>query len=69
MTALHAYFHQRNQQAFQRLLDPSRGSGGGPSTSGGGKSWSRPSPLTAVDKVARASLGPDESARVSFEEG
>ncbi|KAH9935996.1 uncharacterized protein BXZ73DRAFT_89477 [Epithele typhae] len=51
MTALHAYFHQRNQQAFQRLLDPARNgsqaSGGGPSTSGG-KSWSRPSPLSAA---------------------
>ncbi|RDX54165.1 hypothetical protein OH76DRAFT_1398482 [Lentinus brumalis] len=56
MTALHAYFHQRNQQAFQRLLDPTRShSGGGPSTSGG-KSWSRPSPLSsagAVDVNAR----------------
>ena len=62
MTALHAYFHQRNQQAFQRLLDPARGhtgAGGGPSTSGG-KSWSRPSPLSAmptVDVNARDYLG------------
>ncbi|RPD64492.1 hypothetical protein L226DRAFT_506238 [Lentinus tigrinus ALCF2SS1-7] len=51
MTALHAYFHQRNQQAFQRLLDPARShSGGGPSTSGG-KSWSRPSPLSSAPSV------------------
>ncbi|KAI0714213.1 hypothetical protein C8T65DRAFT_573631 [Cerioporus squamosus] len=50
MTALHAYFHQRNQQAFQRLLDPTRNSGGGPSTSGG-KSWSRPSPLSSASSV------------------
>ncbi|KAH9849864.1 hypothetical protein C2E23DRAFT_341162 [Lenzites betulinus] len=59
MTALHAHFHQRNQQAFQRLLDPGRSQHSGPSTSGG-KSWSRPSPLSAspsVDVNARDSLG------------
>ncbi|KAI0358283.1 hypothetical protein OH77DRAFT_1421600 [Trametes cingulata] len=59
MTALHAYFHQRNQQAFQRLLDPGRSQHSGPSTSGG-KSWSRPSPLSAapsVDVNARDYLG------------
>lgn len=63
MTALHAYFHQRNQQAFQRLLDPARSqhshSGGGISTSGG-KSWSRPSPLSSAsscDVNARDHLG------------
>ena len=61
MTALHVYFHQRNQQAFQRLLDPARSqhSGGGPSTSGG-KSWSRPSPLSSapsIDVNARDYLG------------
>ncbi|CDO69783.1 hypothetical protein BN946_scf184766.g28 [Trametes cinnabarina] len=59
MTALHAYFHQRNQQAFQRLLDPGRSQHSGLSTSGG-KSWSRPSPLSAapsVDVNARDHLG------------
>ncbi|KAI0761814.1 hypothetical protein BD413DRAFT_495525 [Trametes elegans] len=59
MTALHAYFHQRNQQAFQRLLDPGRSQHSGPSTSGG-KSWSRPSPLSSapsVDVNARDYLG------------
>ncbi|KAI8985605.1 hypothetical protein BD414DRAFT_59865 [Trametes punicea] len=59
MTALHAYFHQRDQQAFQRLLDPGRSQQSGPSTSGG-KSWSRPSPLSAapsVDVNARDFLG------------
>nr|VWO99799.1 FAD-dependent monooxygenase DEP2 (EC (Depudecin biosynthesis cluster protein 2) [Ganoderma boninense] len=53
MTALHAYFTLRNQQAFQRLLDPSRGQhrdSGGLSTSGG-KSWSRPSPLSSAQSV------------------
>lgn len=50
MTALHAYFHQRNQQAFQRLLDPARTHSGGPSTSGG-KSWSRTSPLSSSPSV------------------
>ncbi|PIL24898.1 hypothetical protein GSI_12785 [Ganoderma sinense ZZ0214-1] len=62
MTALHAYFNLRNQQAFQRLLDPSRSQhrdSGGLSTSGG-KSWSRPSPLssaTSVDVNARDQFG------------
>ncbi|OJT15368.1 BTB/POZ domain-containing protein 1 [Trametes pubescens] len=59
MTALHAHFHQRNQQAFQRLLDSGRSPHSGPSTSGG-KSWSRPSPLSAassVDVNARDHLG------------
>ncbi|KAI0831944.1 hypothetical protein BC628DRAFT_1350666 [Trametes gibbosa] len=59
MTALHAHFHQRNQQAFQRLLDPGRSQHSGPSTSGG-KSWSRPSPLSvssSIDVNARDHLG------------
>ena len=53
MTALHAHFHLRNQQAFQRLLD-----GGGGSrpqapglSSSGGKSWNRPSPLSGNTAV------------------
>jgi hypothetical protein len=69
MSALHAHFALRNQQAFQRTLD---GGGGGartaasaqPSTSGG-KSWTRPAPLSsgaalgsgAVDVNARDWLG------------
>ncbi|EJF64315.1 hypothetical protein DICSQDRAFT_54213 [Dichomitus squalens LYAD-421 SS1] len=61
MTALHAHFHLRNQQAFQRLLDPTRSQRdpGGLSTSGG-KSWSRPSPLSSapyVDVNAKDHLG------------
>lgn len=64
MTALHAHFHLRNQQAFQRLLD---GGGGSRSqapglSSSGGKSWNRPSPLTGnnpspLDVNARDGLG------------
>ncbi|KAL5530926.1 hypothetical protein ACEPAG_3802 [Sanghuangporus baumii] len=51
MTALHVHFALRNQQAFQRLLDASRGgtsqiaSGSTLSTSGG-RSWNKPSPLS-----------------------
>ncbi|KAI0924161.1 hypothetical protein AcW1_006352 [Taiwanofungus camphoratus] len=53
MTLLHAHFHLRNQQAFQRLLDGSSNRGqsssaGGQGLSGsGGKSWNRPSPLSS----------------------
>jgi ankyrin repeat protein len=64
MTALHDHFHNRNQQAFQRLVDASvdRAPGrGGPSTSAGkSKSWTRPSSLTsdAVSDInARDSRG------------
>ncbi|KZT25316.1 hypothetical protein NEOLEDRAFT_1065494 [Neolentinus lepideus HHB14362 ss-1] len=39
MSLLHAYFHLRNQQAFQRLLDGSSGPGQASSPSGG-RSWS-----------------------------
>ena len=65
MTALHAHFHLRNQQAFQRLLDG--GGGSRPQASGlsssGGKSWNRPSPLSGnsaappLDVNARDWLG------------
>lgn len=49
MTLLHAYFHTRNLQGFQRLLDgsgppasvPQAASGGGSSSSYTGKSWTR----------------------------
>ena len=49
MTLLHAYFHTRNLQGFQRLLDGSGASasvpqaafGGGQSSSYTGKSWTR----------------------------
>ncbi|KAG5636401.1 hypothetical protein H0H81_008175 [Sphagnurus paluster] len=49
MTLLHEYLHLRNQQAFQRLLDgiPDRAQHGGALSSSGGKSWTRPSPLTS----------------------
>ncbi|KAG5351469.1 hypothetical protein C0989_006387 [Termitomyces sp. Mn162] len=62
MTLLHDYFHLRNQQAFQRLLDGSadRGHAGGALSSGSGKSWTRPSPLvsnTVCDVNARDWLG------------
>ncbi|KAG6857373.1 hypothetical protein H0H87_004733 [Tephrocybe sp. NHM501043] len=61
MTLLHDYFHLRNQQAFQRLLDGSadRGHSNGLSSSGG-KSWTKPSPLASnavCDVNARDWLG------------
>ncbi|OCB92256.1 hypothetical protein A7U60_g336 [Sanghuangporus baumii] len=51
MTALHVHFALRNQQAFQRLLDASRGGtpqiASGPTLStSGGRSWNKPSPLS-----------------------
>ncbi|KAL5492938.1 hypothetical protein ACEPAI_4386 [Sanghuangporus weigelae] len=51
MTALHAHFALRSQQAFQRLLDVSRGgtsqTASGPRLStSGGRSWNKPSPLS-----------------------
>ncbi|KZV60410.1 hypothetical protein PENSPDRAFT_659569 [Peniophora sp. CONT] len=64
MTALHTYFALRNQQAFQRLLEgssrPTAGQAG--TSSSGGRSWGRPSPLAAaahanVDVNARDALG------------
>lgn len=65
MTALHAYFNLRTQQAFQRLLDaPTRTPSSAPLglSSSGGKSWGRPSPLSsaasaAIDVNARDWLG------------
>ncbi|KAG6862478.1 hypothetical protein C0995_000024 [Termitomyces sp. Mi166 len=62
MTLLHDYFHLRNQQAFQRLLDGSvdRGHSGGALSSSGSKSWTRPSPLASnavYDVNARDWLG------------
>ncbi|KAI0091451.1 hypothetical protein BDY19DRAFT_1030603 [Irpex rosettiformis] len=60
MTALHVYFLQRNQQAFQRLLDsPTRShSGHGVPGTSSGKSWTRSNPITsACDVNARDSLG------------
>ncbi|KZT68694.1 hypothetical protein DAEQUDRAFT_757422 [Daedalea quercina L-15889] len=65
MTALHAHFHLRNQQAFQRLLDGGGGSRSQASglSSSGGKSWNRPSPLSGnaaaapLDVNARDWLG------------
>lgn len=64
MTALHTYFALRNQQAFQRLLEgssrPTAGQAG--TSSSGGRSWGRPSPLAAavhanVDVNARDASG------------
>ncbi|KAF5382168.1 hypothetical protein D9615_004464 [Tricholomella constricta] len=62
MTLLHDHFHLRNQQVFQRLLDGStdRGQSGVAVSSGGGKSWTRPSSLTSgavYDINARDGLG------------
>ncbi|KAF8071818.1 hypothetical protein FPV67DRAFT_1482821 [Lyophyllum atratum] len=62
MNLLHDYFHLRNQQAFQRLLDGSaeRGQSSGALSSSGGRSWTRPSPLTSLavcDVNARDWLG------------
>ncbi|THH07852.1 hypothetical protein EW145_g3098 [Phellinidium pouzarii] len=48
MTALHAYFTLRNQQAFQRLVDASRTANASNApvlSSSGGRSWNRPSSL------------------------
>ncbi len=48
MSLLHVYFNLREQQAFQRLLDSSTSHGSKRrSSSSGGKSWSRPSPLSS----------------------
>ncbi|KAG6812376.1 hypothetical protein H0H92_003189 [Tricholoma furcatifolium] len=49
MTLLHDYFHLRNQQAFQRLLDGNadRGQSNNVLSSSGGKSWTKPSPLAS----------------------
>lgn len=49
MTLLHAQFQLRNQQAFQRLLDPANDKGNNLSTSGG-KSWQKGS-MTAISEV------------------
>lgn len=70
MSALHAHFHLRNQQAFQRLLDASRtqasastnASNSSALSTSGGRSWTRPSPLVnassaTIDVNARDSLG------------
>ncbi|GLB40300.1 putative regulator of chromosome condensation (RCC1) repeat [Lyophyllum shimeji] len=62
MTLLHDYFHLRNQQAFQRLLDGSaeRGPSGGALSTSNGRSWTRPSPLASgavCDVNARDWLG------------
>lgn len=54
MSLLHAYFHLRNQQAFQRVLDGNRGERHGSTATTGavssssGRSWSKPSPLSVV---------------------
>ncbi|EJC99723.1 uncharacterized protein FOMMEDRAFT_170318 [Fomitiporia mediterranea MF3/22] len=54
MTTLHVHFTLRNQQAFQRLLDASRAAASaqtnqGPAlSSSGGRSWNKPSPLSAA---------------------
>jgi hypothetical protein len=54
MTSLHAYFHLRNQQAFQRLLSESADKGKGQSSSSsalsssGGKSWNKPRTLSGA---------------------
>ena len=56
MTILHAYFHLRNQQAFQRLLEQSKnalasaGAGGG-----GGASTSPPQGIYLSSSVGRSS--------------
>lgn len=67
MTQLHAYYHLRNQQAFQRLIDASsdsaRASQGAQISSlssSGGRSWSKPGSLAAAlvcDVNARDWLG------------
>ena len=63
MTSLHTYFALRNQQAFQRLLEgssrPTAGQAG--TSSSGGRSWGRPSPLAAA---AHANI--DVNARDAF---
>ena len=55
MSNLHAYFHLRNQQAFQRLLDASirahPASAAAPLSSSSGRSWNRPSPLSSAAAV------------------
>ncbi|KAF4569403.1 hypothetical protein EYR36_009193 [Pleurotus pulmonarius] len=64
MTQLHVYYHLRNLQAFQRLVDASsdsaKASQGAQISSSGGRSWSKPSPLAAApvcDVNARDWLG------------
>jgi ankyrin repeat protein len=62
MTLFHDYFHLRNKQAFQRLLEAcaDRGQSSSALSSSGGKSWNRPSTLAsalAVDVNARDWLG------------
>lgn len=60
MSLLHVYFVNRKQQAFRRLLDQGSSQGSkGHTSSSGGKSWSRLSPLssTQLDVNARDWLG------------
>ncbi|KAG6821309.1 hypothetical protein H0H93_000170 [Arthromyces matolae] len=62
MTLLHDYFHLRNQQAFQRLLDGNadRSLSAAALSTSGSKSWTRPSPLASnsvCDVNARDWLG------------
>ncbi|KAI6098590.1 hypothetical protein F5141DRAFT_1146574 [Pisolithus sp. B1] len=64
MTLLHVYFHLRNQQAFQRLLERDRSGpfgSAGPSTSAGksspGKLWSRKSIASTPEVNAFDDLG------------
>jgi hypothetical protein len=47
MSALHAYFAQRNQHAFHRVLDGARAQPAAPGTSGG-KSWTKTGTLSTV---------------------
>ncbi|KAI5895725.1 uncharacterized protein SCHCODRAFT_02239003 [Schizophyllum commune H4-8] len=62
MTQLHAHFHYRNKQAFQRLLDADRAKpgGGAPSTSAGRGtpgSWTRTLTASTLDVNKRDWLG------------
>ncbi|KAI6032378.1 hypothetical protein BKA83DRAFT_106442 [Pisolithus microcarpus] len=54
MTLLHVYFHLRNQQAFQRLLEARSSSAG---KSSPGDSWSRKSIVSALEVNAFDDLG------------
>ncbi|KAJ7286245.1 hypothetical protein C8J57DRAFT_1446850 [Mycena rebaudengoi] len=63
MTLLHAHFHLRSLQAFQRLLDGSNDRGSHTALSGSaGKSWKGPSSLksamdiNALDRLGRTAL-------------
>jgi hypothetical protein len=47
MSALHAYFAQRNQHAFHRALDGARAQPPAPGTSGG-KSWTKTGTLSTA---------------------